>query len=180
MRIATGINQVEYSVLAGPAFTVFFVISMLFTGMLTDRLNRKVMLSVAIIGWSISTGLHCFANSFGTLLAARLGVGLFQSAATPPAFSLMDDYFPIERRTTDNSIYVFGYGLGSGMSIITPVVIGAIGWRLAFVAIGSLGVFIGLVCLFTIKEPERFRFYRGKSIKFVGNSAYLSDKPLFK
>jgi len=87
----------------------------------------------------------------------------------------MDDYFPIEKRTTANSIYVFGAGLGGSFSILTPVIIGYLGWRLTFIVIGGIGVIIGVLCLLTIKEPERFRFYRGNSIKFVGNSAFIDN-----
>jgi len=92
----------------------------------------------------------------------------------------MDDYFPVERRTTANSIFMFGYGLGTALSFLTPISIGYIGWRLTFVAIGGFGLFFGLLVLVTVSEPGRFRFYLDDSIEFVGDDPVIQKRSMIK
>jgi len=56
LKTATGITDSQYSILAGPAFTALYAVLLLFTGFIADKVNRKVMLGIACIGWSVCTG----------------------------------------------------------------------------------------------------------------------------
>jgi MFS family permease len=53
-----------------------------------------------------------FANNVSVLFISRLGLGIFQSGCGAPAYSLIADYFPPERRTFANSIYNLGIYIG--------------------------------------------------------------------
>ena len=45
--------------------------------MISDRVNRKMMLGLACVGWSLSTFTTGFANSYATVMLSRIGTGLF-------------------------------------------------------------------------------------------------------
>jgi len=90
-------------------------------------MNRKVMLSIACIGWSLSTITSGFANNVWVLLISRLGLGIFQSGCGAPAYSLIADYFPPERRTFANSIYNLGIYIGQSFSSLTIILISGVG-----------------------------------------------------
>jgi len=99
------------------------------------------------------------AQSFVQLLLARVGVGLGEAACTPPAHSLIGDYFPRARRATALSIY--SMAIPGGM--MTGLLCGGWiahwwGWRVAFIAVGLPGVLLALLVRFSLREPLRGRY----------------------
>lgn len=50
-----GMDDSRYGLVAGPAFTIFYAIFVLFTGVLSDNFNRKILLTVASILWSFTS-----------------------------------------------------------------------------------------------------------------------------
>jgi MFS family permease len=87
-----------------------------------------------------------------------LGLGLFQSGCGAPAYSLIADYFPPERRTFANSVYNLGIYIGQSLSSLTIILINWAGWRGSFEIIGGIGLLFGLCGLILIREPKRGRF----------------------
>ena len=85
-------------------------------------------------------------------------LGLFEAFCSPPAYSLIVDYFPPEVRTTANAVYAFGIYLGSAVSTMMIVMIGQLGWRWTYAITGIAGVSIGLLVLILVKDPIRGRF----------------------
>ena len=63
------------------------------------------------------TALSGFAQSFGMLATARIGVGIGEASASPAAYSMIADYFPKERRATALSIYSSGLYIGGGLAL---------------------------------------------------------------
>ena len=51
----------EYGILAGPAFSCSMVIMVLIAGRISDSLNRKFMLGLAIVCWSSMTFISSYA-----------------------------------------------------------------------------------------------------------------------
>lgn len=72
---ATGI---EYQVLAGPAFMLFFTTVAIPLGILAGypKVNRKVAIAVSLVLWSTMTLLAGFTKSFWQLLLTRIGLGV--------------------------------------------------------------------------------------------------------
>lgn len=69
MQEATGIDTAEYGILSGPAFTAVYVCAGLAAGRMTDTMNRKNLLSAALVVWSLATAAMGLAQNFGHLLA---------------------------------------------------------------------------------------------------------------
>ena len=88
----------------------------------------------------------------------RILLGLFEACIGPPAYSLITDFFPPEKRTLANSVYSFGIYIGAALSNITIIIIEAIGWRMTYFCIGCFGVCIGVIGMLVIRDPERGRF----------------------
>jgi sugar phosphate permease len=65
------------------------------------------------------------------------------------------DYFPINKRSTVNSILNSGVYIGSALSSFSIITISQLGWRATFNLYGSLGMAIGAAILFFVKEPVR-------------------------
>ena len=72
---ATGI---QYEVLAGPAFTLFFTLVAVPLGLLAGapRVNRKLAIAICLVLWSAMTLAASFTSSFWQLLLTRIGLGI--------------------------------------------------------------------------------------------------------
>jgi MFS family permease len=164
------ISDFEMSLLQGSAFALFYSIMSLPIAHLADNHRRTGIIAVGIAVWSAMTALCGIARSFGALFALRLGVGLGEAALSPPATSLLSDYF--EPKKLPRAMAVFGLGVSfgtgvsflvgafvvemvSGMSAVTLPLAGEVRpWQLAFFVIGLPGLLLGAV-MATLREPQR-------------------------
>lgn len=162
------IGDAEIGFLYGTVFGVFYALFGIPLGRLADMWHRINLLSIGLALWSGMTALSGFAQSFGQLAAARIGVGVGEASASPVAFSVLSDYFPREKRATALAIYSSGLYIGGGVSLFTgglvkdrwnaafPVdaPLGLAGWQAALLAVGIPGLLLA-IWVRTLKEPIR-------------------------
>lgn len=67
----------NYKYLSGAAFTIPISVVGIFMGALSDRVNRKFMLTAACVMWSLMTGLQATAKHIWTIYVCRFMVGVF-------------------------------------------------------------------------------------------------------
>ena len=78
------------------------------------------------------TAASGLAQNFTHLALARVGVGVGEAACSPPAHSLLADYFPPERRATAFSVYNCGTSVGILFGMVAGGWISELfGWRWA-------------------------------------------------
>jgi len=179
---AFNLSDTEYGFLNGPPFAIFYALMGIPIAIAADRYNRVVIIALCIAIWSVMAALCGFATSFLFLLIARIGVAIGEAGCTPPANSLIGDYFKPSSRANALGIYAMGVTIGAALAnafggpiatnltganveqwlqaqnlaALFPIDWSNVeGWRIAFVAIGAPGVIIALIVLFTIKEPPR-------------------------
>ena len=177
-----GLTDSQWGLLYGPPFAIFYAVMGLPIALWADRSNRVKVITVCIILWSLMTALCGIAGGFLTLLFFRIGVAVGEAGCTPPANSIIGDYFIARKRATALGVYSMGVTLGSVLANlfggpiaqmqgsdfgawINGIGLGGLftgldwaaveGWRIAFVVVGLPGVLVALVVLFTIKEPPR-------------------------
>lgn len=138
------------------AFTLSYVLLGIPFARLADRHSRKAIISISLAIWSMMTAASGLAQNFIQLAAARILVGVGEAGATPPAHSMISDYFPPAMRTKALAVYGIGapVGLIIGFSFASWLV-EAYSWRIAFFTLGIPGVLFAGVCYFFIKEPPR-------------------------
>lgn len=177
------LSDSQYGFLNGPPFAIFYAAMGIPIAMAADRYNRVAIIALCIAIWSVMAALCGFATSFLFLLIARVGVAVGEAGCTPPANSIIGDYFKAKNRANALGIYAMGVTIGGllanafGGPIATHLngpTFGAWlesvgfaslfsgidwsqveGWRLAFILIGAPGIIVALVVLLTIKEPPR-------------------------
>ena len=82
-----------------------------FWGALSDRIGRKPIISIGIIGYSISLFLFGLASSFWTLFIARSLSGILSSATSVASLAYVGDSSSEEERSKNMS------QLGASMSV---------------------------------------------------------------
>ena len=156
IRLEFGFSDKQLGLLGGLAFAVLYSTLGIPIARLADRANRVNIISISILVWSLATALTGLARNFTHLLLARIAVGVGEAGCSPPAYSLLADYFRKEQRTTAFSIYSMGiYG-----GIFVGYLVGALvaqyhGWRAAFWVVGLPGIVLALLVRLTLREPPR-------------------------
>jgi MFS family permease len=149
-------TDLQMGLLGGLAFAVLYSTLGIPIARFADRANRVKIISISLFVWSFFTVLTGKANSFLTLFLARVGVGVGEAGCTPPAYSVISDYFEKKRRTTAISIYTMGiYGGVFVGYLVGALVAQKYGWRTAFYVVGLPGIALSFVVWFTLREPPR-------------------------
>lgn len=142
--------------LAGPAFAIFYVVLGIPIARYADRHNRRNLLALALAVWSGMTALSGLALNIWHLTLARVGVGIGEAGCSPPAHSMIADYYPPEKRTTAMGFYTLGISTGIMFAYIGGGwVVEHYGWRAAFFIVGLPGVLLATIVRFTLTEPTR-------------------------
>ncbi|SHF75358.1 Predicted arabinose efflux permease, MFS family [Microbulbifer donghaiensis] len=142
--------------LSGTAFALFYVTLGVPIARLADRVNRRNLISAAIGVWSLMTAVCGLAANIWHLALARIGVGVGEAGLSPPAYSMIADYYPPEKRAGAMGIYSLGISIGILLAYLAGGWIAQnIGWREAFFIVGLPGILLALVFRFTVREPAR-------------------------
>ncbi len=153
------LSDTQLGLLTGSAFTIFYVLIGFPIARLSDRSNRKNIIAVALAFYSVMTALCGAAIGFWTLFLARMGVGVGEGGAGPPAVSILADYFKKSELGRAMSVHTLGAVFGTGFGLIAGGILAAyFGWRMAFVLLGLPGILLGLLIYFTVREPKRGRY----------------------
>ena len=161
-----GLTDTQFGLLTGFGFALLYTIVGTPLARLADSSNRVWIMTVCVALWSLMTALCGLATevtigsltigAFWVLLMCRVGVGIGEAGCTPPANSLIADYFAPRERSQALGVYAMGVTLGTMFAnLIGGWVTDAFDWRTAFFAVGLPGLLIALVFKLTVKEPPR-------------------------
>ncbi|MBS7669057.1 MFS transporter [Croceicoccus gelatinilyticus] len=165
-----GISDVQIGLLQGLAFGLFYATMGLWLGLVADRTNRRNLIIIGIVLWSLATIGGGLAQNFGEFFLSRMLVGLGEASLAPAAISLIADLFPAGKRGRPIGFYLMGQAVANGLSLwIAGLLLGAAAdgafdhiavleqlspWRIVFVICGLAGSLVGFA-FFTTKEPKR-------------------------
>ncbi|MGB0820623.1 MAG: MFS transporter, partial [Parvibaculales bacterium] len=132
-----GLSDTAMGMLTGFAFAMFYATLGIPIARYADRSNRRNLIALALGIWSFFTALSGVAQNFWHLLAARIGVGVGEAGCSPPAHSMIADYYPAEQRATALGIYSLGIPIGIMFGLFAGGWINEFfGWRMAFFVVG--------------------------------------------
>lgn len=150
------LSDMAMGFLGGPAFAVFYTTFGLPLARLADRRSRSLIITASLAVWSVFTAVTGFARSVMHLLAARFGVAVGEAGCNPAAYSLLSDYFPVERRATAFAVYQLGAVVGTFVGMKLGGALAEIyGWRSVFLYLGVPGLAVALLVKLTLREPVR-------------------------
>lgn len=169
IKRSLGIGDTAFSLLQGLSFMIAFVGLNPVAGWLVDRGDRRLLLLIASIVWSLCTVGCGLTTSFAVMFAARVGIGGSEAFCGPASWSLLADTFDEKRLPRALSIFLMGPYIGGGLALIfgglmiraAPSIADAIPllqsfepWQIVFISVGAPGLLLALLTLF-IHEPRR-------------------------
>jgi len=161
-----GISDTQFGLLTGFGFALLYTIVGIPLARYADKAHRVWIMSVCVSLWSLMTALCGLATevtvgsvtigAFWILLMCRVGVGIGEAGCTPPANSLIADYYAPRDRSQALGVYAMGVTLGTMFAnLIGGWVTDAFDWRTAFFVVGLPGLLLAAVFKLTVKEPPR-------------------------
>ena len=173
LRHSLAVSDTQLGLLQGVGFTLASGLAMLPCGWLGDRFDRRWVLAISIVLWSVAGGLRGVSDGFSMLFFATVGLGIAEGSPMPINNSLIPDLFPRSQRVIANTIYglvtllAASLGAWAGGQAVTlaemarPHLPAAMQhmetWRLAFFATAAAGLPIALLVLL-IPRLERGRY----------------------
>jgi predicted MFS family arabinose efflux permease len=156
MKVDLRLSDTQLGLLGGTAFAALYAAGGLPIARLAERANRVNIIACSLATWSALTTVCGLATSFVQLLLSRAGVGIAESGCTPPAHSLICDYFEPRRRATALSVYSSGISIGYTMAALTGGYVAQhLGWRAACSVLGLPGLVLAVSLKVFIREPPR-------------------------
>ncbi len=139
------------------AFIICFTISVIPLGIWSDRAQRKNVIALAVVVWSIATTVTALASSFIVLFLARMLLGMGEAGYAPASAAMISDYFSRARRARVMGWLavadLIGLLLGTTIGgVVAGLYYGA--WRVAFLFTSIPGlILIGVA--WRLREPRR-------------------------
>ena len=156
IKEALKISDTQLGLLGGLYFALLYTFLGIPIARFAERFSRVNIITGAIVIWSAFTALCGTAGGFAQLAAYRFGVGIGEAGLSPPAHSLISDYYEPKKRASALSVYSFGIPLGTMIGAIAASQIAkAYGWRVAFMIVGLPGVAVAIALKALVKEPAR-------------------------
>ena len=152
-------------------------------GYLYDRFARGKLLALASVIWGATTWLSAIAPSYRTFLASRASTGVDDSSY-PGLYSLMADYFAPNVRGKIYGLLQLTQPLGymAGLILATTVAV-SLGWRTIFFITGGMGILLGVIIYFGVKDvPRGTSEPEFEGVEEVGNFKFewVKVKDVFK
>src|SRR3954471_16672396 len=149
------LSDVQLGIVGG-SFMWVYAAALPFAGIFGDMISRKTLILGGLIFWSLITLATALSRNFWALVIFRGLEGLGEAFYFPASMSLISDYHSPRTRSRamsfhQSSVYVGTIAGGTAAGFLAQ----RLGWRSGFYMFGTLGILLGIVLIFTLKEPMR-------------------------
>lgn len=123
-------------------------------GILLDKLGPRLLMTIALVGWSAATFAMGLFVKFWQLVLVRLGLGVFESPIIPTNVRCVASWFPDRERAFAVGAYTATEYVALG--VLTPVLSWILitwGWEMIFFLTGLLGLAVGVIWHYFYRSP---------------------------
>ncbi len=129
----------------------------IFSGLVGDRIGRRIVLVGSVFVFGACTFMIGFANDVQTIAFIRFFAGLGIGAALPSASAMTAEYTPQRFRTVAVTTTIICYPLGGMLAgLFASQILPTLGWRYLFWAGGLLPAAYAVFLYFTLHESPRY------------------------
>jgi MFS transporter, Spinster family, sphingosine-1-phosphate transporter len=164
--------------LLATAFLLGYFLTSPFFGARADKGKRTGLIAVGVAIWSVATFATGLAHSFGTMMIARVVVGVGEASYATLAPTIIDDLTPPDEKNRALAVFYLAIPVGSALGyLIGGFIESRWGWRTAFFVAGGPGLVLALSCLLIVEPPRLLRTAKGK---LVDGFRTIAKLPLFR
>jgi MFS family permease len=174
-----GLSDLKFGLVVNAFMVGYFLTSPLF-GLLGDRFARKGLIALGIGVWSLATAASGLADSFTTLVIARLAVGVGEASYATLAPTIIDDLAEPKAKNRWLAVFYVAIPIGSALGYLLGGQLEAqFGWRAAFFIAGGPGLLLALLGLL-MAEPARTKRATAGGERGAGVWIALLRIPLYR
>jgi MFS family permease len=148
----------EASVAAAVSLNLLFTaLAALFWGYVGDRADRKRVLLLGTLLWSVGMGATAFTTSYLGFLGAQAVAGIGLGAVASVGFSVVSDLISPARRGLVMGLWGISQGAGTLVGVGLAGLVGSADWRAPFRVLALVGLLAMVAYLFTynVKRGQR-------------------------
>jgi sugar phosphate permease len=138
------------------AFTLGYAIMQIPGGMLGDKFGARKLLVVALVWWSIFTGVTGLATSVVFLMVTRVLFGIGEGMENGAQFKLIGDFFSSSERSAASGLFLTSIALGP--AFVAPVAVWLlklVGWHALFYWFMVPGFIMAILIYWFIPDQPR-------------------------
>ncbi|GAC1394076.1 MAG: MFS transporter [Polyangiales bacterium] len=129
---------------------------------LRTRLTRTTLMAIGVALWSAATVVSGLAAGAGSLIAARIAVGVGEASYATIAPTIIDDLAPAGKKNRWLAVFYLATPVGSALGyLLGGFLEHRYGWRSAFFVAGGPGILLALSVLF-VREPAASKAIAGQ------------------
>jgi predicted MFS family arabinose efflux permease len=149
------LSDTQLGLLSSLPFALLYALVGLPFARVADVWNRKILIALAVAGWSIATAACGLAAGFWSLFLLRLCVGIGEGAGTPATHSVLAEFSGVHKRSLAASTLTLAAAVGGFVGLAGGgYFLDQFGWRLAFILIGLPGLLVGGLVLVFLPETR--------------------------
>jgi MFS family permease len=134
--------------------------------------RHAIMVSLAI--WALTCIWSALSQTYGMLLASRIGLGVGEAACYPVTLALVANWFALRERGKATAYWWIGTMIGPMLTglIVTGLIV-AVGWRGQFWALGILALTLPMPMIWYLvrDRPEQHPAVNAAELNFVHTGA---------
>ncbi|HVY14291.1 MAG TPA: MFS transporter [Rhodopila sp.] len=142
----------------GVIFSCFFysyIPLILPMGLLCDRFGARAIMGSGMVIWAIGSAVTGLATGFGTLVGARLLLGVGESSSYPASQRILREWAPRGERALMITTFHAGSSFGPALGIaLTSFLISMFDWRISFIIVGVGTAVLAAIWFTLYRAPE--------------------------
>jgi MFS transporter, ACS family, hexuronate transporter len=156
------------------AFTATYALGLVVFGRFIDRIGTKLGYTISVTVWSIAAMLHAVVKSTLGFGIARGALGIGESGNFPAAVKTVAEWFPKRERALATGIFDSGANIGACVApILVPWILGAYGWREAFIITGAIGFLWLIAWRIFYEHPDKHKKVTKEELAYIR----IDDEP---
>ncbi len=143
-------------------------------GWAVTRYGPRASIMVSLVIWALTCFWSGLSESYGMLLASRVGLGIGEAACYPVTLALVANWFALRERGKATSYWWIGTMIGPMLTglVVTGLILYA-GWRGQFYALGVLALILPLpmVWFLITDKPEQSPTVNAAELELIHSGA---------
>lgn len=185
VKSAFDLGDSHIGLLQGVSFSFFYVLASLPLAWAADRMDRKRLMALCILAWSVMTIFCGLAQSFGQLMAARIGLAMAEAGLPPAALTLMADLHDRRGLARATSFFMLAPFVGGGLALFVgggayaaldanALPFGLSGWQALFILAGLPGLLLAPMVAGLLSDPRSGTAIQPKGASFADLGGFLA------
>ncbi|MFM9879802.1 MAG: MFS transporter [Burkholderiaceae bacterium] len=149
-----GLSDAQFGLLVS-AYTLSAAVSGLFASTYIDRFDRKKLLLTLYVLFALATLACGLANSYETLMAARIAAGVFGGVLSALSQTIVGDLIPFERRGRAMGVVMTSFSLSTVAGVPAGLFLAThLNWHVPFFGIAAISAVLAVVAALTLPRID--------------------------